>query len=179
VTAQIVRPTAWSGRTRWLVAALVLVLAAAFAGWSAWSAVSAGRSDDLAVGTARDQVLAAGRADIAALDSMDYRNPDAGLNRWLGAATGPLHDQLQRDRAHSRQQIVAGRTVAVGTVLAAAVTQVNAHDGTAELIASVSIALTPAGGSATTQRNRYRAALTRTADGWKLSSLTAIPVSAG
>jgi Mce-associated membrane protein len=172
-------PKALPPLTKWLIAAVVLVLAAGFAGWSAWSDRSAGQSADLAAGTARDQVLAAGKADIAALDSMDYRSPDAGLDRWLAASTGPLHDQLQRDRAHSRQQIVSGRTVATGTVEAAAVTQVNAHDGSAELIASVRIQLTPASGTATTQRNRYRAALTRTGTGWKLSSLTAIPVSAG
>jgi Mce-associated membrane protein len=44
------------------------------------------------------------------------------------------------------------------------------------LIASVQVVVTPVSGKAVTKRNRLRADLTRTADGWKLSSLGQVPM---
>jgi Mce-associated membrane protein len=167
-----------SGRRGWAVGGALVAVAAVFAALSAVSSYDAGHSDAARFAADRDQALAAGRQEIATLDSMDYRHADAGLRAWLAASTGPLHDELQRSQAQSTKQIQQGRTVAVGQVVDAAVTELDDRAGTAQVIASVRIVLTPGGGTASTQRNRYQAGLTRTGDGWRLSSLTAIPVSA-
>jgi Mce-associated membrane protein len=143
-------------------------------GWSLWSAT--GRSDDLAKD--RDLVLRAGERQIAALNSMGCGNTDVSLKRWLDSATGPLHDQLQRDWNQNKQKIDQARTCAVGTVTAAAVTAVDRRAGDAQILAAVQVRLTPAGGSPSVERRRYEAGLARTPDGWKLKSLTAIPVDA-
>jgi Mce-associated membrane protein len=177
--ADAVRVRWWTpGRRAWVVFGAVLAVAAGYAGWSGLSWYDAGHSDSAELAVSRDQALAQGRQEIATLDSMDYRTADAGLRAWLAASTGPLHDELQQNQAQSIKQVQQGRTVAVGQIIDAAVTELDDRAGTAQVIASVRIVLTPGGGTATTQRNRYQADLTRTADGWQLSSLTAIPVSA-
>jgi Mce-associated membrane protein len=62
-----------------------------------------------------------------------------------------------------------------GTVTDAAVTELDTRAGTAKLIATVQVRVTPATGTATTDRKRFEAGLSRTADGWKLTALTAVP----
>lgn len=181
MTATVAAPgfAGWlRGRRGWAVGSALLAVSVVFAAWSAVSWYDAGHSESVRYAASRDQALAAGRQEIATLDSMDYRHTDAGLRAWLAASTGPLHDELQRAQVQSTRQIQQGRTVAVGRIVDAAVTELDDRAGTAQVIASVTITLTPGGGTASTQRNRYQAGLTRTEDGWKLSSLTAIPVSA-
>lgn len=63
-----------------------------------------------------------------------------------------------------------------GTVTDAAVTELDTRAGTAKLIATVQVQVTPAAGAATTDRKRFEAGLSRTAGGWKLTALTAVPV---
>ncbi|GHB45333.1 hypothetical protein GCM10010331_35860 [Streptomyces xanthochromogenes] len=60
----------------------------------------------------------------------------------------------------------------------AAVTELDDRSGTAKLIATVEVRVTPAGGAATTDRKRLEAALERTDGGWKLKALSAVPVAA-
>ena len=157
--------------------ALVLV-AALFCGWSAWSYWQARSDDSLSFGRTRDEVLRTGRQKIADLNSMDGTRIDAGLRRWLDASTGPLRDELRRTQAASRQRLLSAGTTARATVLNAAVTELDTRAGSARLIASIQIALARPGGATTTERRRYEAVLARTGQGWKLRSLTAIPVNA-
>jgi Mce-associated membrane protein len=66
-----------------------------------------------------------------------------------------------------------------GEVTAAAVTELDTRAGTAKLIATVEVHLTPPAGTPTTDRKRFEADLSRTGDGWKLSALTAVPAGSG
>lgn len=158
-------------------AVAVLVLAVGFAGWGGWSWFQASHDDSLAFGTARDAALDTGRREITTLNSIDYRHLDAGMHQWLEASTGPLHDALKQRAPASKSQVSDAKTSAKGSVLDAAVTQLDTHAGTAQLIASVSVTVTPADGKKKTERKRFRAGMSRVDGGWKLSSLTAIPVS--
>ncbi|MFC4910228.1 hypothetical protein [Actinomadura gamaensis] len=168
-TAQVLRPAA----------RVLLALAVVFLGWAGWSLWQAYRSPLGDLGKDRDTVLRVGSAQVAALNSMDWTRPDDGLKRWQDASTGPLRDQLQREAAADRQKIVQGRTAAAASVDAAAVTSLDDRSGVARLVAAVRITLTPSGGGApTVQRKRYEAGLARTPAGWRLQSLTVIPVSA-
>jgi Mce-associated membrane protein len=163
----------------WRIGWACLVVVAGLACWAGLSWWHAGHDDATSRATTRDDVLRAGTQEIAALNTMNPAHLDQGLRLWLDASTGLLHDQLRGSEAQSRQQIEQARSAAAGRVTDAAVTQLNPAAGTAEMIAAVDIQVTPQTGSATTDRNRYRAGLTRTAAGWKLSSLTAIPVGEG
>jgi Mce-associated membrane protein len=165
-------PGRWRRRLVWIPA----LVAAAFAGWSGWAYWQARHDDSLSFAQARDELLRAGRLEIAALNSIDGRQLDAGLRRWLDASTGPLHDELQRSQAQSKQQLQRAGTSAQGTVTDAAVTQLDTRSGTAQIIASVQIRVTPPTGPSSTERKRYQVGLDRTPQGWKLKSLVAIPV---
>jgi Mce-associated membrane protein len=158
---------------------VAVVVTAGFAGWAGWSYVAAARDGDRAFGQARDEAVQAGRAQVAVLNTIDYQRAPDGFARWLAASTGPLHDELQRGRNANLDQIQRAKTTAVATVTDAAVTRLDERAGTAELLASVEIRLTPAGGAESTQRNRYRVNMARTGDGWKVSTLSAITVSGG
>ncbi|OLT19365.1 hypothetical protein BJF79_47825 [Actinomadura sp. CNU-125] len=156
----------------------VVVAAVVFLGWSGWSVW---RDDPAASGPAGERavVLRAAEREIAALNSMDGTNVDAGLRGWLGATTGALHAQLRRDEAANRRKIGESGTDAAATVTGAAVTSLDERAGTAEVIAAVRVRLTLKGGEPTMQRKRFAAELARTPQGWKLESLTSVPVGAG
>ncbi len=155
-------------------AGAVVVYVALAAGWYAQT-----RSDgSLAYAKARDTVLATARQDLAALNSVDASSVDAGLRQWLDATTGPLHDQLQRTGPADAGALRQAGTSATGTVTAAAVTELDTRAGTARLIATVQVALTPRTGAPTTDRKRFEAGLARTPGGWKVTALTAVPIGA-
>ncbi|MBC6461607.1 hypothetical protein [Actinomadura sp. HBU206391] len=161
-------------RTRRLAWALVLV-AAGFAAWSGWSYQRIDQ-DALGYAQARDEALEDGRRRITELNSMDGGRIDEGLRRWLDASTGLLHDELRRTAGESRRRLQSSGTSAEGTVTDAAVTALDTRAGTAQIIASVQVKVTPRSGAPSTERRRYEAGMVRTSAGWKLRSLTAVPV---
>ncbi|MCU1686446.1 MAG: Conserved putative secreted protein [Amycolatopsis sp.] len=156
----------------------VLAAAAVFAGWSGWSWFQASHDDSLAYAGARDAALTAGRAQVAALSSLDYHQVDAGIASWLGDTTGPLHDQLAGTDDKTKKALAAEGTVATGKVLDAAINDLDEHAGSAKMLASVEITIAKTGAAPSTKRNRFAAQLTRTGAGWKLSALDQVPVGA-
>jgi Mce-associated membrane protein len=159
--------------------AIALVAAAAvFAGWSGYEWYTASHDPALTYGVARDDALTSGRTLVAELSSLDYHDVDGGLGRWLAASTGPLHDQLAHTDETTKKTLAANATVATGKVLDAALSELDEHAGTAKLLASVEITMAKQGTAPAVKRNRFAAALTRTAEGWKLSALDQLPVGA-
>jgi len=175
-------------RARWVLALVTLACAvyAAVAGTLYWNAA---HDRTLAADRARDRALAAGRADLTALSGIDARSTAAigkGLDGWLAATSGPLHSALAAARDSDAAQLAKAGTLTTATVTDAALTQIDADAGTAQMIASVSVVVTPkAGGSGApgTERQRFRASLSRSggADSgrWTIESLTAIPAGGG
>lgn len=160
---------------RWSVTAL----AALFCALSGWSYQQARSDDGLETAHTREFVLTAGRQHLARLNSIDPVDADAGLRQWLDAATGRLRDQLERTRTDSVRELRKAGVAIRGTVTGAAVTDLDIRAGTARLIAAVSVEVTPQDGAPTTDRKRFEVDLTRTPGGWKLRSLTAIPLGGG
>ncbi|HTZ45714.1 MAG TPA: hypothetical protein VMB79_17775 [Jatrophihabitans sp.] len=164
------------GRSTILLAVLATAaLVFAVLGWTGWW--QADHDGSLGYAHSRDAVALAARQDIVLLNTLDYQHLDAGLQTWLAASTGTLHDQLSQVGAADRSSIVAAKTVTSGKVLAAAVTQLDDRAGTATVIASVEITVTPAGSKATVKRNRFTATMSRVGAAWKLSDLQQVPVS--
>lgn len=161
-----------------LIGWAAITAAAAFLGWTAFTLFPAGGGRATGPERERDLVLRSTGREIAALNTMDRSDPSAGLRAWLDATTGPLHDQLQRDEPANRAKIGASGTSASATVTGAAVTSLDTAAGKAQVIASVQVTLTPQRGAPTLQRKRFEAGAVRTAAGWKLESLTAIPAGA-
>ncbi|QFG23671.1 hypothetical protein [Actinomadura sp. WMMB 499] len=159
-----------------LVGWCVVAAAVVFLGWSAWTVWR----DEPAAGPSggRAVVLRAAERHIGVLNSMDAGDVDGGLRAWLGATTGALHAHLREDEAANRRKIGESGTDAAATVTGAAVTSLDERAGKAEVIASVRVRLTLRGGEPTMQRKRFEAELARTPQGWKLESLTSVPVGA-
>ncbi|MEO6702769.1 MAG: hypothetical protein ABIP57_14925 [Jatrophihabitantaceae bacterium] len=144
----------------------------AFGSW--WRA---DHDDSLHFARARDTVVLAARQDIVILNKLSYQQVDAGLQDWLGATTGTLHDQISQVSATDKKSITDAKTTTTGRVIDAAVTQLDDRAGSATVIASVEVTVQPATGSATIKRNRFTATMTRVGTDWKLSDLQQVAVN--
>jgi Mce-associated membrane protein len=156
----------------------VVVLALAFAGWGGWTWLQADNDDALAYATARDEVLAVGRTQVATLTTLDYHDVDGGIDKWLAVSTGGLRDELAATDGKTRRQLKDNATVATGRVLDAAVSELDVRVGSAKLLVSVEISTARAGGPPAAQRNRFVAGMSRVDGGWKLSALDQVPLGA-
>ncbi|WP_327291433.1 hypothetical protein [Streptomyces sp. NBC_01198] len=155
----------------WTVAVVVCAL-------GAWSYADTRGDDVLSYGKVRDAALADGQRDIARLSTVDAAHADSDLGQWLAVTAGPLHDRMAGTHSADAATLKQSGTSTRGSVTDAAVTELDTRAGTAKLIATVQVTVTPATGAATTDRKRFEAGLSRTADGWKLTALTAVPVGA-
>ncbi|GGZ46493.1 hypothetical protein [Streptomyces subrutilus] len=152
-----------------------LAVALAFCGTGAWTYAQARTDDGLAFGRERDTVLAQGRDHVAVLTTLDAstrEHAQAGIQAWRDASTGPLHTELGATRP-------AVGASARATVTEAAVTALDARAGTAKLIATVRVDVTPQGAAKpTSDRKRLEAVLERTGGNtWKVKALSAVPVA--
>ncbi|WP_225801006.1 hypothetical protein [Streptomyces sp. NK15101] len=152
-----------------------LVVALGFCGTGAWTYAQARTDEELAFGRERDTALAEGRSRLTVLNTLDASTPEraeAGIRAWRDASTGPLRTELGRTRP------TVGAS-ARATVTEAALTALDARAGTAKLIATVRVDVTPRGAAgATTDRKRLEAVLTRTGENtWRVAALSAVPVA--
>ncbi|WP_436739386.1 hypothetical protein [Streptomyces sp. BBFR102] len=152
-----------------------LAVAALFCGAGAWTYADARSDDGLAHSRERDTALDAGRHALATLSTLDAstrEHAEKSIRAWRDTATGPLRTELARTEPE------AGPS-ARGTVTEAAVTALDTRAGTAKLIATVRVEVTPEGAEAmTADRKRLEAVLSRTDDGtWKVRALSAVPVA--
>jgi len=154
---------------------VLLVLAVVFAGVSGVRLLGA---DDVraADATARDEALRAAKSIVGQFNTFDYRNAPAAMDGWLAQSTGDLHDLLETDKDVTVKNLAAGRTVTRGEVVDAALTELDADRGAAGFIASVLTAVTPEGGAESSKRIRMQGTLTRTDQGWLLSSLDLVKI---
>ncbi|MFI6863693.1 hypothetical protein ACIBKZ_28025 [Streptomyces sp. NPDC050421] len=171
-----------TSRTRTLSGWAVLLAALLICALGGWSYAQARGDDDLAYAKSRDTALADGKQHLARLNSLDGKDAssvEAGLGGWLRSSTGPLHDQLKRTRSKDASELTKSGSTARGKVTDAALTALDERTGTAQMIATVDVQVTPRTGKGGTERKRFEATLARTADGWKVKALTAIPVGSG
>ncbi|AXL88445.1 hypothetical protein C4J65_08970 [Streptomyces sp. CB09001] len=158
-----------------ILAGAGLALALGLCGTGAWTYTQARTDDGLAYGRERDEALADGREGIAVLTTLDAstrQRAERSIGDWRAVSTGPLRKELGDTRA-------AAGTSARGTVTEAAVTALDTRSGTAKLIATVRVEVTPAGTKKpSTDRKRLEAVLARTGEGeWKVRALSAVPVA--
>jgi Mce-associated membrane protein len=158
------------------VVAVLAVLAAAGAGWLWWRASD---EDGVRVAEERDEVLAAGSALLVTLNTLDHRNAVSDLDAWRAAATGQLLERFDRNRDLDLRNIQTQQTVATAGLLGAAVTEVDIEAGTASVIAALEVTVTRQGAEPARNRSRLDAGMTRTPDGWKVSSLEVVGQGSG
>lgn len=148
------------------VLAVLAAVAAGITGWRWWN------SDAGDFASERDSVLADGQRYAVELNTMDYRALD--FERWRAAATGPLLDRLSRNQESDKANAVTNKTVSSARVVTAAVTNLNSHTGSAEIIAAVEISVSQNGAAAAQKISRLAMDLARTDAGWKISGLEVV-----
>ncbi|MFJ3535732.1 hypothetical protein ACIPQA_09730 [Streptomyces sp. NPDC090109] len=158
-----------------ILGAGALVVALGFCGTGAWTYAQARADEGLSFGRERDAALAEGRQRLAVLNTLDASSREraaTGIRAWRDASTGPLRTEL------GRTEPVVGAS-ARATVTEAALTALDTRAGTAKLIATVRVDVTPRGSATpTSDRKRLEAVLTRTGeDTWKVAALSAVPVT--
>lgn len=149
-------------------------LAAAAGAWSGMVLTAASGS----AGGLRAAAAATAAAEIAALNTFGAASAATDVQRWLGATTGALNADIAASAADTVARITSDGGSARGTVTDLAFVSFDAAGATAKVIAAVRVDVVPKTGVAASDRRRLAADLTRTAAGWRLTSLTAIPAGA-
>lgn len=167
-------PLTWSRAVGWIV----LLAAFAFTVWAvvgyaaASPAPAPARAANPAAVQARTAALAAGTRELAELNSASPKSLPVWQRRWLADTVGAEHTEIADTATAAAAQIRQVKTTAYGSVTDAALTALNPAAGSAVLIGTVEVRQVTASGTSNTIRNRYRATLTRTPSGWKISALT-------
>lgn len=157
------------------VASLVTLVAAGAAAWFGWSYHTASGDDSTAYAAERDRVLAVAGEEIVNLNTLDYRQVDAGLKVWQDSATAQLYDQIVQGRARLKTEVEKAKTTSTAKILESGLTELDSRAGKAAVIAAVRITITGADGRPVDNTRRFAGQLTRTSDGWKLSALGQAP----
>jgi Mce-associated membrane protein len=152
-----------------VVCAVLSVVGAGVAGWFWWNTT---HSPSIELASVRESVLVDGERHAVELNTVDYHNPD--FTSWRNAATGPLLDRLTRNQDSDRASAAGTKTVSTARVVTSAVTSINSHTGSANMIAALEITLSRDGAAATKTVSRLDMDLTRTDAGWKVSGLEVV-----
>jgi Mce-associated membrane protein len=153
-----------------IAAAVLAVLAAAFSGWSWWRAAS---DDSLARGRERDAVLTAAGPELVTLNTIDYRNAGADVDRWIAATTGQYGKDLSGDRQVQIERASTAKTVSTASLVQAAVTEIDVAAGKARLLAVLDVRVSTAGGAITPRMNRLTVDVARSGSDWKVAGVQA------
>jgi Mce-associated membrane protein len=167
----VANPTRLATKLAAAVAALGLVGTVIFG--SLWWSTTHGSAVETA--SARDDALAAARKIAVNLQTLDYRNVNAGLDAWKESSTGPLLEEFQRNGGRYAAQITQVHTTSTARLVGAGLSDLDATAGKATAVAALDIStVTPNGGAAhqpVTNQVRIELALVRTPDGtWKAAA---------
>ena len=177
---------AMTDRSRWRRAAdrgalpvLAALTACAVVAAALLGASWVGASGDPAVDAARtrDEVLDVTQRELVQINTIDWHAPDGGLGAWQQQVTGPLAQQVAKNRQDNVTNIRNARTVTRARVLDAALTRLEPNAGRASAIAALEVTVTPDGGQPATKFTRVDAGAVRTPQGWKLESVQVVGMS--
>lgn len=142
---------------------------------------NAAHSDSLHYSQLRDQALQAAEQGSINLTTLDYRDVQAGLDRWKQSTTGALYQQLTSGNLVSTftKQAQQVKSVTTGTVLEGVVTDLDEHAGKASALVYMRVTVSAAGAKPTTKFVPLQWNLTLTGSGWKLSGIPQSSSSSG
>lgn len=166
--------TAWKFSIRTLIVVMVVALGAA--GWFGYAWWNASQATSTEGAQAREDALDAARDLAVTLQKVSPDRPEETLDDWEAAATGPLLEQLRRDRAKYLEQMRQAPASSFATVLDAALTELDVDAGTATAIAAIDVrsnapsSATGPSGEPEDRELRVKLTLNRTEAGWKVAS---------
>jgi Mce-associated membrane protein len=157
------------------LAAAALIVAAIF-GIQWWSASG---NDNLALATARDQVVRQGGVAVKAFTELDYTNPDAYFQKQIDLSTGNLQTQLKNSEQTYRQAMADAKTKVVTTVQDIGVEELDEHEGKASFLAAISTQVTKQGQQPAVKPLRLEVTMARVGQDWKVSDIGSVPLVSG
>ncbi|MBE9373808.1 hypothetical protein IQ251_05025 [Saccharopolyspora sp. HNM0983] len=160
-----------------LLLAGVAVLSATAAGLAATSWASALGDADLATGHARDEVLRQAGHRLVQMNTLDHRRAAEDLDRWQQQVTGPLAEEVARNREDNVAAMERAGTTTTAEVLDSAVTDIDPDAGEATAMAALQVTVRAEGSEPVTKRSRIQAELTKVDADWKLSGVHVVGVS--
>lgn len=131
-------------------------------------------SGSLALARDRDAALVAAKEAAVALNTLNYKDADAGLSQWEQVATGSVLAEFRQNRAAYAKAVSDSRRATVATVPDAAVAELDERAGVARVLVGVDVSVTPEGQQPTITRQRLQLEMTRTDAGWKVSKLSPV-----
>lgn len=162
-------------RRRWRRrAATALVVAIAAVGVLAWQAARPAAEAPGAVRAAetRDQVVIAASEAVEVLNTLDHRDVEGGLDAWETVTTGALHEEILAIGAEQADALAEAGVVSSARVVEAAVLDLDATGGTAQVIAFTEVTVTPRSGPDAVNRSRYVVELRRVDERWLVEAMT-------
>ncbi len=131
-------------------------------------------SSSLALARDRDAALVAAQQAAVALNTLNYKDVDNGLNQWEQVSTGSVLDEFRQNRAQYAKAVSDSKRATVATVPSAAVGELDERAGIARVLVGVDVTVTPEGQQPTLTRQRLQLEMTRTDAGWKVSKLSPV-----
>jgi Mce-associated membrane protein len=134
--------------------------------------------DGLELAETRETVLADARQAAINLNTLDYRDVEAGLDLWEQSSTGPVLEEFRTNREQYAQVVAEAKRTTEATVTDAAVAELDVRAGIARVLVGVDVLVRPEGQEPTVTRQRLQLEMTRTEQGWKASKLAPVRTTA-
>jgi Mce-associated membrane protein len=131
-------------------------------------------SSALAMARDRDAALVAAQQAAVALNTLNYKDVDAGLDQWEQVSTGSVLEEFRQNRTEYAKAVSDSKRATVATIADAAVGELDERAGTARVLVGVDVQVTPEGQQPTLTRQRLQMEMTRTDTGWKVSRLNPV-----
>ncbi len=157
-------------RRRAMVAVVIAIVAVGLLVWQASRPAAEPTGVGLAAET-RDQVVIAASEAVEVLNTLDHRDVEGGVDTWETVTTGELHEQMVAIDAEEVEVLADAGAVSSARVVEAAVLELDAGAGTAQVIAFTEVTVTPPSGPDQVNRQRNLVDLRRVDDRWLVEVL--------
>lgn len=151
----------------------VVVLAALAAGWTGWSWWQSAHDTGLARAHARDAVVHDARNALVALHTVDYRTAQEDIDEWSTVTAKDFDSGLVSADDDQLAQLKKSKTVSSAKIRSIAVTELNTHQGTARVMATLQAEIRAGKQKPQHRHSLLQAKLTENKDGWKISGVQA------
>jgi len=122
----------------------------------------------------RDAVLDAAGKGATTLNTLDYRDVEAGFDEWESVSTGSLLDEIKNGREKNTEALENAKSKTEAKVLSSAVSEVDGKAGTATVLVAMHVEISTPDKAATEKVLRERLRLQRTGKDWKVAEITQI-----
>lgn len=149
--------------------AAALVVLAGVTGAACWTNAQLRRDE-----TTREQMVAAGRAGVLALTTIDHNEADRDVQRILDSSTGAFHDDFARRAESLKAAARRVQSTSVGTVREAGLESVDGDTG--KVLVALTV-MTSNRGTPERQPKSWRTRVTvvKTDDGFRVAGVEFVP----